>query len=267
MQVEPLYTAGNLNPAYHLHFDWTGWPTAGTRLPVPLPWRRPELEQAWEADGLRCLEGCASAEKIQIAFSVMPQVCPVLLCARAKGRLQDALRKAGMPVRFSRKLSMRSVGENRRKDVERYIETQIGKERFADSRFAQGLEELIHVDPRVDLSVPFETSSGRYWYNLHLVLVTEERCRIPGLERLRRIRDQSLRIAEKKGYGVSRLAVLPDHLHIALRGNIEHSPEQIALAFQNNLAYLLWQTRVWRPTYYAGSFGEYDMDAIRKGCR
>ena len=114
----------------------------------------------------------------------------------------------------------------------------------------------------VDLAAPAKTASGRYWYNLHLVLVTEGRWRNSEIPWLTKIRDQSLRIAEKKGHAISRLSVMPDHLHFSLRGNIENSPEQIALAFQNNLAYVLGQTRVC-ATYYVGTFGEYDMNAVR----
>ena len=33
-----------------------------------------------------------------------------------------------------------------------------------------------------------------------------------------------------------------DHLPVALRGNIKESPQEIALAFQNNLSYLLATT-------------------------
>jgi len=95
------------------------------------------------------------------------------------------------------------------------------------------------------------------------VLVTEERYRRGDERWLGRIRDQSLKIALRKGHAISSLSVMPDHLHIALRGNIEHSPQEIALAFQNNLAYALGQVRVWRHTYDAGTFGEYDMQAVR----
>ena len=91
---------------------------------------------------------------------------------------------------------------------------------------------------------------------LHLVLVTQERYRVRNLERLGTIRDQSLRMAQKKGCALSRLAVLPDHVHAALRGNIELSPQDIALAFQNNLAYALGQCRLWQDTYYVGTFSE-----------
>ncbi len=56
---------------------------------------------------------------------------------------------------------------------------------------------------------------------------------------------------------------MPDHLHAALRGNIEHSPETIALAFQNNVAYLLGQVPIWTNGFCLGTFGEYRMDAVR----
>ena len=77
------------------------------------------------------------------------------------------------------------------------------------------------------------------------------------------LRDWSFWIAEKKEYRISRLSVMPD-LHVSLCGNIEHSPRQIALAFQNNLAFALGQVRIWADTFYAGTFGEYDMWAIRR---
>lgn len=57
---------------------------------------------------------------------------------------------------------------------------------------------------------------------------------------------------------------MPDHVHIALRGNIEHAPETIALSFMNNLAYSLGQKAIWESSYYAGTFGEYDMQMVRE---
>jgi len=219
--------------------------------------------EGWEQDGFRLLETRFSPERILMTFSVKPGVVPTLFTARVKGRLQRALAGAGLRVAFSRKLAMQSIGENHREDVEAYISNQIARESWADPRIVQQLAPFTVTNPSVDLSVPTETTSGRYWYNLHLVLVTEKRWRNSEVSWLAKIRDQSFRIAEKKGYGISRLSVMPDHLHFSLRGNIEHSPEQIALAFQNNLAYILGKARVWRDTYYVGTFGEYDMNAVR----
>ena len=103
--------------------------------------------------------------------------------------------------------------------------------------------------------------------NLHVMLVTDPRCRVIDEASLTLIRDGSFRIAEKKGHQIAALSVMPDHLHVALRANTEHSPEEVALAFQNNLAFMLRKGAIWRPGYYVGTFGEYNMNAIRRTVR
>jgi hypothetical protein len=51
---------------------------------------------------------------------------------------------------------------------------------------------------------------------------------------------------------------------MALRGNVEEAPEAIVLGFMNNIAFEFGQQPVLRPSYYAGTFGEYDMGAVRR---
>jgi REP element-mobilizing transposase RayT len=198
-----------------------------------------------------------------MTFSVRPDVAPAVFVARVKGRLQHALRQAGVHVKLSRKVAMMTIGENHRVDMEEYIRSHAHKEAHGDPALAERFRPFTVGDPSVDLSAPSETTSGRYWYNLHLVIVSAERWRNGSPSWLGRIRDQSLRIAARKGHSLSQLSVVPDHVHMSLRGNIEHSPEQIALAFQNNLAYAVGQVRVWQDSYYAGTCGEYDMNAVR----
>jgi REP element-mobilizing transposase RayT len=102
---------------------------------------------------------------------------------------------------------------------------------------------------------------------LHIVLVTQQRHRHHDAAHLTTVRDQPQRIAEKKGHRMSMLSAMPDHLHMTLRGKIEDAPETIALSFMNNLAYALGQKPLWEFGYYAGSFGEYDMNAVRQATR
>ena len=59
------------------------------------------------------------------------------------------------------------------------------------------------------------------------------------------------------------MAVIPGHVHMAMVGHFEQTPEETALAYQNNLAYALGQKRIWQESYYIGTVGEYAMDAIR----
>ena len=168
---------------------------------------------------------------------------------------------------FSRKVTVRSVGDNTTAEVEAYIARQVTKERFADPRFAAEMAKYTICCPTVDLRQASESAHGRYWYNLHLVLVVSERDRITDNATLATIRDGAFRIAARKSHAVARLAAMPDHLHVALRGNIQHSPQEIALSFQNNLAHMLGQKRIWDDGFYAGTFSEYDFGAIRAAVR
>jgi len=95
------------------------------------------------------------------------------------------------------------------------------------------------------------------------VLAVSARYRIGETATLALIRDMTLRICVKKGYAASTVAVLPDHLHLAIRGAVAHAPEEIALSFLNNLAYVLDRRRWWQAGYYVGTFGEYSMAAVR----
>ena len=262
-QPQPLYDPSEANPAYHLRYTWTGWPSQHKfeQTPVELLHR---IEPLWEEDGIRLLEHRWTDEMVQLLFSAKPNVSPLLLATRAKGRLDHAIRTAGLHMPLSRKFAVRSVGNNTTHEVEAYIERQVGKEEFVDDRFAELMATFTLTNDKVDLSRPSGSLRGRYWYNLHVVLVTAERFRVVDKQRLASIRDWSLKIAKKKAYSISRLSVMPDHLHLALRGDYAHPPDQIASAFQNNLAYALGKQRIWCDSFYVGTFGEYNMEAIRR---
>lgn len=262
---QPVYAPDDVSkPAFHLRYTWSGWPSLSSFPDVPTAEFFRELDALWEEDGMRRLEMRWSAKLIQFTFSVKPQVSPVFFTSRVKGRLQHALRTAGLTTNFSRKIGFRTIGDNRRTDVEAYIRSQVEKEVFVDPRFAEVLQRFTVADSGVRLDQPTRTNSGRYWYNLHLVLVLDRRDRLTDENSLRTMDQSCLAIATKKGYAVSTRSVMPDHLHLALRGDIEHSPEEIALAMMNNLAFAFGQNRIWQSSYYAGTFGEYDMQTVRR---
>src|SRR5690349_16929439 len=117
MRPEPCYRAEELRPAYQLRYGWTGWPSGKTFPSDLLAQVLPEVAPEWESDGLRVLESSLSSERIQLTLSATPQVSPVTLAARVKGRLQHHCRLRGAPVDFSRKLAVRSVGDPTRAAV------------------------------------------------------------------------------------------------------------------------------------------------------
>jgi REP element-mobilizing transposase RayT len=258
----PFYEPTADNGAHCLHYSWTGWPSGElfSRTPEELIHA---TEQMWQRDGLQLLEARWSPEQVHILFASDPTLSPQFVASRAKGRLDHAIREASLSLPFSRKVSVRSLGSNTRRDVETYIERQVQREGFVDSRFEHALEELVYVNDNVDLSQPATSSHGRYWYNVHLVLVTEHRWRMKDLATMQRVHDSMLAIASKKEHAISRLSVMPDHLHAALRPSIATSPLELAFTYLNNLTYMLNLGRMWQEGYYVGTFGEYTTHAIR----
>jgi len=263
MPLEPLYRSENLRPAFQLRYSWTGWLKSAWKN-MPDASILDTIDPLWEQDGLRRLEHSWANDYFQITLSAKPEVSPVFLATRVKGRLQYFLRNAGRGFTgFSRKVSVRSIGENTSQDVTAYIASQVEKESFDDPRFRATLAQFTRTFPGVDLAVPSESARGRYWYNLHVVLLVAGRSRYHDPAQLRMLYDRTLRIADRKSHKIASISVMPDHLHLALRGNIDSSPLDIAIGFQNNLAFAMKQVPIWQEGFYSGTFSEYDMGAIR----
>jgi hypothetical protein len=131
MRPAPFYQPRIEDGAYQLRFSWTGWPSSGPFSSSPSHLIE-NTKPLWETDGLRVLEHRWTDKLVQILFSTTPDVSPVFVAARAKGRLDHAIRAAGLRLPFSRKVAIRSIGDNTRSDVEAYIARQLPKERFID---------------------------------------------------------------------------------------------------------------------------------------
>ena len=98
-----------------------------------------------------------------MTFRAGPRVSPITLAARAKGRLDYALRKAGWTDGFARKVSVRGLGDNTSGAVLNYIATQLNRADLADPRYVRTLTDLLWHNPRADASAPSASDHGRYW--------------------------------------------------------------------------------------------------------
>lgn len=248
---------------HHLVYSWAGWPSAGTFPPKPPSpfWAR--LSAAWQTDGVH-LRSCAwSPEQIQLTFQAEPAVAPVFLATRVKGRLQHALRQEGAPVAFSRKVAVRALGDNRSPAVEAYLRNQTVRAELMDERYRATLRAAGFEDPGVELSAPTPTRSGRYWFNLHCVAVTAGRFRIGKEDFLDKVRSGVFAWAGETGCRLKAFAPMPDHVHVAARGDPERSPLELAEALWSHLNRAAGCCLM-GENVYAGTFSEYGTGAIWK---
>jgi REP element-mobilizing transposase RayT len=80
-------------------------------------------------------------------------------------------------------------------------------------------------------------------------------------------RNMILGCAAKKGWLLSRIGLLSNHIHILVGIGVNESPESAALSLLKNLAFAQGWKPVFRFSYYAGTIGGYDRDAIRRAVK
>jgi REP element-mobilizing transposase RayT len=260
--MPPLYTATSIKKAYSLRWGWTGWPS-NSIMPTLSPSDWQSLSIAWEGDGIRVLEKACRSDQWQMTVSTTPQLTPSVIVSRLKGRIDHHCRTNAVPMKFSRKVALRAIGNNTIEDVQEYIRKQVEAEQFVDPKFSELMREFTRVWKDDSSDAPLESASGRYWYRLHIVLVVQSRHRIREQRFLGNAFEVLQTIALDQGYRLGALSVMPDHVHVSLRGRIEESPETIALILMNESCHRLKCGDLWQPGYYVGTIGAYHMNAVR----
>lgn len=259
-----IYTVENCKVAYQLNWSLTiFW---NQSPPRPESWLE-ALRTKTEQDGVRILEHrVLQSNSSQFLLSTKPNVSPATAIRSVKGRLQYLVRST-LPQAFRRNYSIHSVGSANVDAIQRYVDSQIEHHPLADPRMQEKIARFQYIDEGVDLSVVRRSSYGEFIYDLHLVLVHSERLADVREESWHLTRNTIRRIANKKGHLLSRAGLLVDHVHSAIGCDVKDSPEDIAMSYLNNLSYVHEMKALYQFGYYVGTFGPYDLDAIRRSFR
>jgi REP element-mobilizing transposase RayT len=256
-----IYRVDNCGVAYQLNGSYSiFW----NKQPSSVDWYA-ELKQRCEADSIRLLRHDFKPPNVsQFLVSTKPDVSPMTIAQRVKGRLQHLLRPT-MPGAFRWNYSIRSFGSTRDEKLDAYLASQLEHHPMANQRVQQRFEKYQIHHPAIDLGTARHTSHAIYTYNLHLVFVAEERWREIRDPVLCKVRDMIESASCAKGHLLKRAALLPDHIHLTLGCNFSESPEAVALSYMNNLAFAQGMTPVFRFSYFVGTFGEFDLGVIPRG--
>lgn len=259
---EPIYTAENCKAAYKLNWSLSVFWNASP--PEAVTWLE-ALRQATETDGVRILEHrIIKGHVSQFLLSTRPETAPAGLARSVKGRLQYLVKQA-LPKAFRRNYGLRSVGDAGAGVVDEYVRRQTAHHPLADPRVQRTFDAL-RIDG-VDLTTARVGGHAQFLHNLHLVLVHHNRDRELRRATLDRRRERVLAIAAKKRHLIGRGQLLADHVHLTLGCALTESPLQVALSYMNNLAYSEGMKPLFEFSFYVGTFGEYDLDAVRRGLR
>jgi len=254
----PIYTSENCQSAYQLNWSYS------------IFWHLPPLEFTWfstlknvcEADSIRLLEHEFKPPNVsQFLVSTKPNISPRVIAQRVKGRLQHLIRGA-VPNAFRRNYSIRSLGSTRADKLDAYLASQLAHHPMADERVQRRFEKYQIHHPETNLLAFRQSAHAVYSYNLHLVIVMDERWREIRDDVLVEIQNMIESASRSKGHLLKRAGLLPDHVHLTLGCDLSELPEEVALSYMNNLAYAQGMKPVFRFSYFVGTFGEYDLGVI-----
>jgi hypothetical protein len=258
---DPIYTAENIRVAYALRWS----PAVFWKAPVPDPesWLT-DLQSATEPDGVRILNHrLVRPNSSQFLVSTKAHVSPAKCIRSVKGRLQYLIRDA-MPKAFRRNYSMRSVGEANQSVIEKYVATQLDHHKAADPRLDALLEPYQHLERETDLAAVRRSGHGEFIYNLHLAVVHAERFGQAERSLFAKTSSMLKNAAKKRAHNLTRIGMLADHVHWTIGCNLAESPLEVGLCYLNNLAFAHGMRPIYQFGFYVGTFGPYDLGAIRR---
>ena len=110
--------------------------------------------------------------------------------------------------------------------------------------------------------------------NYHLVLATQDRIPLFDEAIATPLFKYVLAVGEKYNFAIERIGLMPDHMHLIVEARPDVSIEDCAKAIMQNTCYwmgrrysgVLKETqawKVWQPSFYAGTVGEYTTAQVK----
>jgi REP-associated tyrosine transposase len=263
--MNPHFTA--LEAAYQLHYYL--WFKTHYLQPILSDQPKQELADTVLAntcsrEQLHLLESDIKDTQLRLLLSLKPSQTISEVVRKLKGNLQHQSRKAfDVPKLFGKGYFARSSGRINLEAARNYVEQQAAHHGYQGT----WTKPLKFRNP--DFKSPaFAFEHCAAILNYHLVLVTQNR--IPVFDEViaPRLFDYLMEIGSKYTFAIDRIGLLPDHMHLIIEGIPSISVEEYVLAIMNsthnwmmeNYWGVLKETGawdVWRPSYYAGTVGEY----------
>jgi len=273
--MNPHLTA--LEAAYQLHYYL--WFKTHYMQPILSDQPKQEfadtvLANTCSREQLHLLESDIKDTQLRLLLSLKPSQTISEVVRKLKGNLQHHFRKTfDVPKLLGRGYFARSSGRINLEAARNYVEQQAAHHGYQGT-WTKPLK--FHNPDFKSPAFTFEHCAAII--NYHLVLVTQNR--IPVFDEViaPRLFKYLVEIGSKYTFAIDRIGLLPDHMHLIIEGIPSISVEEYVFAIMNsthnwmmeNYLGVLKETGawdVWRPSYYAGTVGEYTTAQISKFLR
>ena len=259
MSSNPLYLPTNTTAAYQL--NWSLSVFGKVSLPTPQACIEP-LRESVARDDLKILEFLHRPPNVVLFFvSSQPHTSPSQIIRSIKGRWQNISRPLEQ-IDFRRNYRISAVGTAKSEVLDAYVQKQPMRHPMADPKVQSMIETLQFHSNQVDLTAVMRSSHGEYRYGLHIVIESESDWHEARADVLQSFRAAIIDTCAKREWRLARIGLLSNHFHVLVGPRIDDSPSDVAMAFMNGMADSQGMRPLFRFSFFAGTFGEYDRGAI-----
>jgi REP-associated tyrosine transposase len=209
------------------------------------------------------LEAEANPDHLRCLLSLRPNhvISKVIQTVKTNLSRESCVALALTAPVWERGYLARTVGRVRIGAVRKYLDSQSEHHGYA-SRLRPAVFRYVAREP-----LSLKAAHAAFELNHHLVLATRFRRAIFDSRIGSELSAYWMRVAEKRGFAIDRMSILPDHVHLMVRTVPKTSIEDCALALMNNAQHWMAQRfapvlvkekvdRLWQSSAYAGTCGE-----------
>ncbi|MBZ5536460.1 MAG: IS200/IS605 family transposase [Acidobacteriia bacterium] len=169
---------------------------------------------------------------------------------------------------WARGFLAKSTGRVNRETVRQYLLLQTEHHGYAQ-RLAPPVFRYRTQDRK-----PLRSAHAFFDLSHHVVLATQSRRSVFGASTARALGAYWLKVAEKRGFAIDQMSILPDHGHLLMRIVPKTSVESCVLSLMNNGQHFMAQhfpeilvragmDQLWESSAYAGTCGEFTTALMR----
>lgn len=272
MLVEPYHL-------HEIHFAfcyrvYIRWQTLRNRSCLPLTLLNSELLSSLaEPYHIRILDCTSDESAIATLVSLQPPETISGCASKLKGQASKFLR-TGLHLEepthlLSRGYFARTVGKSTREVVEQYLDSQGTHHGYSKRPLPPVFVETYGLSPQDQTRITAKHAD--VVANFHLVLSTRYRLGVFGSEQGRKVAVEWQIQQKDLGIAIRKVSFVPDHVHIAVRIHPAVSPADVVIGLMNSAQdcvqdrlILAGLDRLWEPSAYVGSYGEFTSPQIRK---
>ncbi|MGH9883685.1 MAG: IS200/IS605 family transposase [Pyrinomonadaceae bacterium] len=222
---------------------------------------------------IRVLECTADETDLLTLVSLQPSETISACASKLKGRVSKLLHKElrlEEPTHLlSRGYFARTVGKSTREAVEQYLETQAEHHGYSKRLLPPVFVERYELSS--EDAARIKAQHANVVADFHLVMATKHRRGVFGSEEGRKIAGEWKKQQAQLRIAIRKVSFVPDHVHIAVRTHPATSPADLVSELMNTAQEAMQGTlihagleRLWEPSAYISSYGDFASPQIRK---